>query len=117
MNQIAYLITAALIAALALGSPADAASRSSRPNILLIVADDLGYADLGAYGSDIATPNIDALAASGIRYTQFHTSPFCSPTRAMLLSGNNNHVAGVASHVISFACRGPAILRSRHRKT
>lgn len=97
MKRIHYLITAALIAALALGSPADAASRSSRPNILLIVADDLGYADLGAYGSDIATPNIDALAASGIRYTQFHTSPFCSPTRAMLLSGNNNHVAGVAN--------------------
>jgi arylsulfatase len=67
----------------------------SRPNILLIVADDLGYADLGVYGSDIRTPNIDALAAEGILFTQFHTSPLCAPTRAMLLSGNNNHVAGV----------------------
>ena len=73
------------------------ATQDKRPNILLIVADDLGYADLGAYGSDIETPNIDALAAEGILFTQFHTAPLCEPTRAMLLSGNNNHVAGVAS--------------------
>ncbi len=68
-----------------------------RPNILLIVADDLGYADLGIYGGDIDTPNIDALARSGMLFTQFHTAPLCAPTRAMLLSGNNNHVAGMAS--------------------
>jgi arylsulfatase len=68
----------------------------NRPNILLIVADDLGYADLGIYGSDIQTPNIDALAAQGMLFTQFHTAPSCAPTRAMLLSGNNNHVAGMA---------------------
>ncbi|MEZ4702570.1 MAG: arylsulfatase [Rhodothermales bacterium] len=66
-----------------------------RPNILLLVADDLGYADLGIYGSDIRTPNIDALARRGMRFTQFHTAPMCAPTRAMLLSGNNNHVAGM----------------------
>ena len=76
---------------------AQAAARSDRPNILLIVADDLGYADLGVYGGDIATPSIDRLAAEGVLFTQFHTAPLCSPTRAMLLSGNNNHVAGVAS--------------------
>lgn len=69
----------------------------TRPNILLIVADDLGYADLGVYGSDIRTPNIDSLAAEGMLFTQFHTAPMCAPTRAMLLSGNNNHVAGMAS--------------------
>jgi len=73
----------------------DATGRGIRPNILLIVADDLGYADLGAYGSDIRTPNIDALAARGMLFTQFHTAPLCAPTRAMLLSGNNNHVAGM----------------------
>lgn len=66
------------------------------PNILLIVADDLGYADLGVHGSAIQTPNIDALAAEGRLFTQFHTAPLCAPTRAMLLSGNNNHVAGMA---------------------
>ena len=70
-------------------------SKDKRPNVLLIVADDLGYADLGCYGSDIHTPNIDKLASEGIRFTQFHTSPYCAPTRAMLLSGNNNHVAGM----------------------
>jgi arylsulfatase len=67
----------------------------SRPNILLLVADDLGYADLGCYGGDIETPNIDALAAQGIRFSRFHTSPLCAPTRAMLLSGNDNHIAGM----------------------
>jgi arylsulfatase len=66
-----------------------------RPNILLLVADDLGYADLGCYGGDIETPNIDNLAAQGIRFSRFHTSPLCAPTRAMLLSGNDNHIAGM----------------------
>jgi arylsulfatase len=75
-----------------------------RPNILLIVADDLGYADLGVQGSVIQTPNIDGLAAAGRLFTQFHTAPYCAPTRAMLLSGNNNHVAGMArQHARSLA--------------
>jgi arylsulfatase A-like enzyme len=82
---------------LAVAPTTEAASTDGRPNILLIVADDLGYADLGVYGGDIETPNIDALAAEGILLTQFHASPFCAPTRAMLLSGNNNHVAGMAA--------------------
>ena len=71
------------------------ATAQERPNILLIVADDLGYADVGAFGSDIRTPNIDSLADRGRIFTQFHAAPLCSVTRAMLLSGNNNHVAGV----------------------
>lgn len=53
-----------------------------RPNILLIVADDLGYSDLGAFGSEIATPNLDRLAASGLKMTQFYASPYCSPPRS-----------------------------------
>ncbi len=77
------------------------ASEDTRPNILLIVADDLGYADLGVYGSDIRTPNIDALAGEGMLFTQFHTAPMCAPTRAMLLSGNNNHVAGMGKQAAS----------------
>jgi arylsulfatase A-like enzyme len=68
-----------------------------RPNILLIVADDLGYADLGCYGGEIKTPNLDALARNGILFTHFHTSPLCAPTRSMLLTGNDNHVAGMGS--------------------
>lgn len=66
-----------------------------RPNILLIVADDLAYADLGSYGGDVSTPNIDGLAERGVRFSQFHTAPMCAPTRAMLLTGNDNHVAGM----------------------
>jgi arylsulfatase len=72
------------------------AAQTDRPNLLLIVADDLGYADLGVHGSRIRTPNIDALARGGVRFSAFHTAPLCAPTRAMLLSGNNNHVAGMA---------------------
>ncbi len=64
-------------------------------NILLIVADDLGYADLGCYGGDIRTPNIDALAARGVRFSRFHTAVMCAPTRAMLLSGTDHHLAGM----------------------
>lgn len=67
----------------------------AKTNILLLVADDLGYSDLGCYGGDIETPNIDQLAHSGIRFSRFHTSPLCAPTRAMLLSGNDNHIAGM----------------------
>jgi arylsulfatase A-like enzyme len=69
-------------------------SLSTRPNIILIVADDLGFTDLGSFGSEINTPNLDTLAFSGIRNTAFYTSPTCSPTRAMLLSGVDNHRNG-----------------------
>ena len=69
-------------------------ARAKRPNIVLILADDLGYSDLGIYGGEIRTPNLNALAASGIQLTNFHVSPTCSPTRAMLLSGTDNHLAG-----------------------
>ena len=71
--------------------------QNNRPNILLIVADDLGYTDLGCYGGDINTPNIDLLAMQGLQFTNFHTAPLCAPTRAMILSGNDNHVAGMGS--------------------
>jgi arylsulfatase len=67
------------------------------PNILLIVADDLGYTDLGSYGGDIETPNLDVLAKHGVQFSGFQTAPFCAVTRAMLLSGNDNHIAGMGS--------------------
>ena len=60
-----------------------------------MLADDLGFADLGCYGSEIATPHLDALAARGLRFTNFHVTPMCSPTRAALLTGLNPHAAGV----------------------
>jgi len=73
-----------------------------KPNIVLILADDLGYSDLGCFGSEIATPNIDSLAKHGQIFTNFYTAAACSPSRAMLLSGTDNHIAGLgdmAEHV------------------
>ena len=70
-------------------------SITSRPNILIIVADDLGFSDLGCYGGEIHTPNLDRLAKDGLRMTGFHTASACSPTRSMLLSGTDNHLAGL----------------------
>ena len=70
---------------------------SDRPNIVLIVADDLGYSDLGAYGGEIPTPSLDRLAEHGIVLTRFYSSMTCSPSRAMLLSGLDNHRSGLGS--------------------
>ena len=64
-------------------------------NFIIILADDWGYSDLSSFGSEINTPNIDLLAKDGIIMTNFHTSPSCAPSRAMLLSGNDNHIAGI----------------------
>jgi len=68
-----------------------------RPNFLVIVADDLGFSDLGAFGGEIETPRLDALARQGLRFTDFHTAPACSPTRAMLLTGTDHHIAGLGT--------------------
>ncbi|MCG8311195.1 MAG: arylsulfatase [Cytophagales bacterium] len=70
---------------------------SKKPNILLVVADDLGWTDLGCYGSEIRTPNIDELANNSVLFTDFHVSQSCSPTRSMLLTGNDNHIAGMGN--------------------
>ena len=69
----------------------------SPPNIVLILVDDMGYTDIGAFGSEVATPSLDELANSGVKLTNFHSSPQCAPTRAMLLSGSSNHKAGMGS--------------------
>lgn len=65
------------------------------PNIIYIVLDDTGYSDLQCFGSEISTPNVDALAAGGLRYTNFHTKAVCSPSRAALLTGRNSHAVGM----------------------
>ncbi len=71
--------------------------KDTRPNFLVIVADDLGFSDCGSFGSEIQTPNIDALAAQSgsLRFTQFHVAAACSPTRSMLMSGTDHHIAGL----------------------
>jgi arylsulfatase len=68
-----------------------------QPNVLLIVADDLGYSDIGSFGGEIATPTLDLLAQEGLRLSNFHVLPSCSPTRSVLLSGTDNHVAGIGT--------------------
>jgi arylsulfatase A-like enzyme len=73
------------------------ARASRRPNFLVIVADDLGFSDLGAFGAEINTPHLDALAYAGVRFTDFHTASACSPTRSMLLSGTDHHIAGIGT--------------------
>lgn len=74
-----------------------AVKQTTRPNILLIVADDVGYSDLGTYGGEIKTPNLDKLAQSGVQFMNFYVAPNCSPTRSMLLSGTDNHIAGLGA--------------------
>ncbi|MFN8019266.1 MAG: arylsulfatase [Acidimicrobiales bacterium] len=67
------------------------------PNVVVILMDDMGFAQLGCYGSDMSTPNIDRLAERGLRFTNFHVTPLCSPTRAALLTGRNHHEVGMRS--------------------
>ena len=70
---------------------------TARPNILLILVDDMGYSDLGAFGGEIRTPNLDALAEHGLRLTNFHATPVCAPTRAELLTGVDHHQTGIGN--------------------
>ncbi len=81
-----------------LATPA-AAREPSRPNIIVILSDDMGYTDLGCYGGEIATPALDALAAKGLRYSQFYNTSRCCPTRASLLTGLYAHQAGIGQMV------------------
>lgn len=78
-------------------STISSSGEGKRPNVLVIVVDDLGFNDLGIFGSEIETPNIDALIREGVMLTNFHVAPTCSPTRAMLLSGTDNHIAGLGN--------------------
>lgn len=81
---------------------------TKRPNFLVVVADDLGFSDTSPYGSEIPTPTLDRLAKEGVLMTGFHTASACSPTRAMLLSGTDNHIAGLGQMVeFMFARNAP----------
>ncbi len=98
-----HLIRAALVTALVAATAASqAASPSStgtekRPNIVIILGDDLGFSDMGCFGSEIKTPNLDSLAQAGVRCTQFYTHASCSPTRSMLLTGVDTHLNGLGN--------------------
>jgi len=75
--------------------PSVQSTEASRPNIVVVLADDLGWSDIGCYGSEIPTPHLDGLAANGVRFTQFYNTPRCSPTRAALLTGLYSQQAGM----------------------
>jgi arylsulfatase len=96
------------------------------PNVVLVLLDDTGFAQFGCYGSDIDTPNVDALAADGLQFTNFHVTPLCSPTRAALLTGRSQHAVGMRAvsnfrtgfpnmlgHITNHAATVAEILRDR----
>ena len=91
LSSLAFLATVPWLAA----GPLWAADAPPRPNIVVILVDDMGFSDIGCYGSEIPTPNLDKLAAGGLRFTQFYNTGRCCPTRASLLTGLYPHQAGV----------------------
>jgi len=111
-----FLRTAGATAcAAALGRRAGAAP--VRPNVLVMLADDMGYSDLGCYGSEIRTPNLDALATGGLRFTQFYNTARCCPTRASLLTGLYSHQAGIGHMVGDAGHEGYRGVLNRHCRT
>ena len=97
MSRSPILLTIALALVCDVLGCSPASDPERRPNILLVVADDMGWTDLGVFGGEINTPNLDRLGTSGVMLTDFHTSMSCSPTRSMLLSGTDNHLAGLGN--------------------
>jgi arylsulfatase A-like enzyme len=94
---VTMLVVVGAVATLGAPAIASAADGPRRPNIVIILADDMGYSDMGMFGSEIKTPNLDALAKDGVRFTNFYTHATCSPTRSMLLSGVDTHVNGLGN--------------------
>jgi arylsulfatase A-like enzyme len=88
---------AGVLASIGTPSIADAADSPRRPNIVIILGDDLGFADMGSFGSEIKTPNLDALAKDGVRFANFYTHASCSPTRSILLTGVDTHLNGLGN--------------------
>ena len=99
MIRLSFVLTSLLLlAGFELAQAGESVSaEQQRPNILLVMVDDMGWTDIGSFGSEIDTPNLDALAQRGVKFTDFHVSVSCSPTRSMLMSGNDNHIAGLGN--------------------
>lgn len=103
LKRIANLLFLTLLLShFALGQDTITTNKAKSPNILLIVADDLGYSDIGAFGSEIATPVLDKIAAQSRLFSNFHTMPTCAPTRSILLTGTDNHLAGLGAQQGAF---------------
>ncbi len=96
LKKLGFHLCTLLLFAFSLGvSTSTASPQNERPNIILIMADDMGYSDIGCYGGEIETPNLDRLAKNGLRYSQFYNGARCCPTRASLLTGLYAHQAGM----------------------
>ena len=90
------IFLAAILACFSVATAADLPSqRMARPNIVILLADDVGFSDIGCYGGEIRTPNLDALATGGLRFTEFYNVSRCCPSRACLLTGLYPHQTGV----------------------
>jgi arylsulfatase A-like enzyme len=89
--------TLLLVLQVAYGQTSNPQKEARRPNIVIILGDDLGYSDMGMFGSEIKTPNMDGLASDGVRFTNFYTHASCSPSRSMLLSGVDTHINGLGN--------------------
>jgi len=97
MKRISIAMVAGLLAALFAVAPPVQAQQAKKPNIVIILGDDMGFADMGAFGSEIKTPNLDALANEGVRFANFYTHASCSPTRSILLTGVDTHLNGLGN--------------------
>ncbi len=89
-----------------------ASAQSSKPNVIVILADDMGFSDLSSYGSEIQTPELDNLANGGVKFKTFYNTAKCSPTRASLLTGQYPHAAGMENLTTSTGGNSPAYCRS-----
>ncbi len=97
MNQPFNFRPPASVSASWIGQSASPQPTTKRPNIVLILADDMGFSDMGMFGSEIKTPNLDTLAMNGTRFTNFYTHASCSPTRATILPGHDTHINGLGA--------------------
>ena len=91
------LVIVATLLVMLCGAAAPGLAQARRPNVVIILGDDMGFSDMGLFGSEIRTPNLDGLARDGVRFTNFYTHASCSPTRSMLLSGVDTHVNGIGN--------------------
>ncbi len=110
MGMTRRVLLASSAATVLLGAAGAAVAQAKRPNIVVILADDVGYSDFSSYGGEIPTPNIDALGANGLKFTQFYNCARCSPSRASLLTGAWPHQAGLG-HLEQFSIPTSAGIR------
>ena len=114
----AFVAAAFLLAGAPQPAAAQAPDRAERPNVVLIITDDVGYGDFGAYGvTDIRTPNVDRLAREGVKLTDFYAAPVCTPTRAMLMTGRYQQRVGLEEALSSAGPRDRGLLPTGHSLT